>query len=92
MWAYLAVFVMFSVSAGFLVAILFVGSLNTSSTLLAKPELIATAGIRRTINAGIVFWQREYYLEQRNHTLAYKRLLPDHRIYYDIFEEWVEFE
>jgi hypothetical protein len=59
---------------------------------VAKPDLIAKAGIRRTINAGIVFWQREHFLDIRESQMAYKALLPKHRYYHSIFEEWIEFE
>jgi hypothetical protein len=56
LWAYLAVFVLFLLSASFLLSILFVGSLNAQTILREKPDIIAKAGYRRTINEGLVFW------------------------------------
>jgi hypothetical protein len=82
------VILLFLLSAAFLVTILFIGTLNSHDILVAKPKLIATAGIRRTINAAIVFWQREHFLETRESSMAYKAMLPKARYYYDTYEAW----
>jgi hypothetical protein len=68
---------MFLIAAAFLTTILFEGSLNAQTVLKEKPDIIAWAGGRRALSEGMVFWQREYYLESRNHSLSYSNILPN---------------
>ncbi|MEE4247594.1 MAG: hypothetical protein V2I33_19480 [Kangiellaceae bacterium] len=66
--------------------------MEATTVLLEKPEIIARAGYRRTINEGILFTQREYYLAAKGHPLEYGKVLADHQYFHNMLEEWKLFE
>ena len=56
--------------------------------LQEKTDVINWSGYRRGLSQGVVFWQREIYLEATNSPLAYKDLIGQFRYHHDEYQVW----
>lgn len=65
-----------------------IGQINASNVLSEKRDVINWSGYRRGLSQGVVFWQREVFLESTNSFLAYKELVKDYRYHPEELEVW----
>lgn len=86
--SYILYSIMFLGSAGYLFAIWNIGQLNAAVVLQEKTDVINWSGYRRGLSQGVVFWQREIYLESTNSPLAYKKLIAQYRYHHDEYQVW----
>ena len=83
MRSYFLYAIMFLGSAGYLFAVWNIGQLNAADVLAEKRDVINWSGYRRGLSQGVVFWQREVFLEYTNSPLSYKILTPNFRYHHE---------
>jgi hypothetical protein len=85
---YVLLFILFASAGGFLMATLYVGQIGAKEILSEKPDVMGWSEYRRTLTLSIKHWQREIYLESRDHPSQMSSLITEFQVHSCALEEW----
>lgn len=85
---YILLSLMFLASAGFIFSVWTIGQTKASAVLKEKRDVVNWSGYRRALGQGLLFWQRELYLNIKNETLKYDNMITDHRFHFSEQDSW----